>query len=163
MGLNPPLPYSNVTTIVSSIAGGPVITTTTITIVCTSSGAKVTIINCPWDCGSSGSTVTFFDPKDGRKNGWPGDRVVVWCNLDSGILDVYGINGEGKGFPLTTFNVKDVVRAGIKGITKNLGSTGLVSVSVDDQNNFWLAWNGGPFNANGQGDWAKGFNCPFKR
>lgn len=155
-------PYTFVVTIVYSL-NGVVFNTITITLNCTLTNAIVTIINCPQDCGSSGSTITFFDPKDGRKNGWPGDRVVVWCNLDDRILDVYGVNNEGRGFPLTTFNFKDVVKAGIKGVTKNLGVTGSISLSVDNQNNFWLAWNGGPFNANGQGDWAKGFNCPFKR
>ena len=64
---------------------------------------------------------------------------------------------------LTTFKFADLVAAGPQGITKDLGGNGKLSAMVDDQNNFYVAWNGGPFGATGRDSFAKPFNCAFKR
>jgi hypothetical protein len=48
-------------------------------------------------------------------------------------------------------------------LTRNLGKNGTLIISVDVQNNFWVSWTGGPYNADGQGAWAKSFKCDFKR
>jgi len=102
----------------------------------------------------------FFDPKDGRINGQPGDRVVVYCNQPDQIA-VYGVDNNGNGFELAAFSNRDVVAAGQSGVTKNLGATGTVSLMGTAQGNFWLAWNGGSYGANGQGNFAKAFTCAF--
>ncbi len=105
---------------------------------------------------------------DGRVNGKCGDRVAVWC--DSDILEVWGVGLDSKGFTLFDFKYADIVAAGPKGLSRDLGPLGVVSVSVDAKGNFWVAWNGkvtlpsGSFFADGQPDhgFAKGFWCSFK-
>lgn len=97
----------------------------------------------------------FFNPGDNRVDPRPGDRLAVWCNQPDTLV-VYGIDNNSRGFPLTTFSNAAIRVAGSNGLTRNLGSTGTVSVSEDNQNNFWLAWNGGPY-----GNFAKGFSCKF--
>jgi hypothetical protein len=104
---------------------------------------------------------SWFDPGDDRVDPRPGDRVAVYCDIPESTLTVYGINDVGQGFFLDRFSYSDIVASGPSGVTHHLGENGSVSVSVDGQNNFWLAWNGGKFNATGQGDFAKGFNCAF--
>ncbi len=99
---------------------------------------------------------------DSRADPRPGDRIAVYCDgFDT--LVVWGIDNDSKGFPLTTFSYHQLRQAGLKGLTRNLGTLGSVSASVDDQNNFWVAWNGSTFGANGQPGlgFAKGFRCAF--
>ncbi len=99
---------------------------------------------------------------DGRADPRPGDRIAVYCDgLDT--LVVWGIDYASKGFPLTTFSYRQLRRAGSRGLTQRLGNLGSVSASVDNQNNFWVAWHGGPLRADGVADlgFAKGFQCRF--
>jgi len=107
----------------------------------------------------------FFNPEDGRVDGRPGDRIAVWCNPASKPpnVDVFGVDTQGGGFHLATFVIADLIAAGPKGMTVNLGETGTVSAMIDDQNNLYIAHNGGSQNATGQGDFAKSIHCNFIR
>ncbi len=109
----------------------------------------------------SSSEPQFFTPGDGRIDGKAGDRVAVYCNPSEDRLVVYGVDDSGKGFYLTTFSHSALVVAGSQGLTKHLGITGDVSLSGDGKGTYWLAWNGGPYRANGQGDFPKKFSCIF--
>jgi hypothetical protein len=53
--------------------------------------------------------------------------------------------------------------AGQVTLVRNLGSNGVLSITVDAQNRFVVAWTGGPYGANGQGSFLKIFKCEFKR
>jgi hypothetical protein len=103
--------------------------------------------------------VKWFNPDDDRVQPLPGDRLAVWCNQPDKIV-VYGIAsdqpGDKSGFFLTVFSYKEVVAAGDKGLTKHLGSNGSVSISLM-KGWFWIAWNGGKYNATGQGIFVKNF------
>ncbi len=109
----------------------------------------------------------WFDPGDDRVEGKAGDRLVVWINPEPVKGDfqfvVYGVNPEGFGFLLTTFSGKEIRNAGEAGVYHNLGNLGVVSISESSPEYFWLAWSGGPYNANGQGLWAKGFHYVFPK
>jgi hypothetical protein len=113
----------------------------------------------------NGNSTKFFDPRDGRAEPRPGDRIAVWCNIagDPPAIDVWAVGNDSRGFRLTTFKFADLVKAGPKGVTKDLGRNGKLSAMVDDQNNFYVAWNGGPFGATGKASFAKTFTCAFKR
>ncbi len=155
-----PMPYT-LDYVFELLVNGQTTSRSTITWRCIAAGpTTVTIDNDSLSPGSK--ALEFFTPGDGRINGRPGDRIAAWCNTSgehAGLLDVYGVDDRGKGFQLTTFNLPDVVAAGSKGITKDLGPTGSVSASSNGQGDFWVAWNGGSFGANGSGDFAKGLNC----
>ncbi len=103
----------------------------------------------------------WFNPNDGRIDGKPGDRLVVWCNQPDQLV-VYGVSDDSKGFLLSVFSNKAIRAAGPNGLTKSLDQFGKLSVSEDSQGNFWLAWNGGIFKATGKEPFAKGFNCQFQ-
>jgi hypothetical protein len=109
--------------------------------------------------------VLFFNPNDGRVDPQPGDRLAVWCNLkpETSTLDIWGVANDSTGFRLATLKFSDILAAGKAGLTKNLGKNGTLSISVDEQNNFWASWQGGPFGATGLRPWAKGFKCNFSR
>jgi hypothetical protein len=104
----------------------------------------------------NGDPITFFNPGDSRVDPRPGDRVIAYCN-DNGIIDVWGIKDDSTGYRLTTFAYEDVAAAGSTGLTTFLGGSESVSISADSQDNFWLAWNGGPY-----GNFAKGFACDYE-
>jgi hypothetical protein len=53
--------------------------------------------------------------------------------------------------------------AGQVTLVRNLGANGVLSITVDAQNKFVVAWTGGPYEANGQGGFLKIFKCDFKR
>lgn len=109
----------------------------------------------PAACQNQQPAAQWFNPNDGRVDPQPGDRLAVWCNADGSIV-VYGVNNDSEGFYLTTFNHKQTLAAGPKGIYHNLGKTGVVSINESPETYFWLAWNGGPY-----GNSAKGFQCRF--
>lgn len=106
-----------------------------------------------------------FNPRDGRVEPKPADRVAVYCAGPE--LKVWGIGPDSVGFPIATFPFADIVNAGRGGISISKPGLGTVSVSVDSQNNFWLAWQGnisvsaGQFYADGtaKNGYAKGFTC----
>jgi hypothetical protein len=118
--------------------------------------------------GSYPSACLEFDPskipsylRDGRANPQPGDRIAVWCNKDDGTLDVWGVDNESKGFRLAVFTGRELQLAGAKGITRTVRNYGAVSASIDSEGNVWVAWNGGPFGANGRDSFAKALTCLF--
>jgi hypothetical protein len=115
--------------------------------------------------GSSKSESPFYNPGDNRVDPRPGDKIAVWCNPNDvpPSLVIYGRNNENTSFLLAKFIFADLVKAGPKGLSKNLGADGVISAMVDDGNNFWVAWNGGKYKATGKGDFAKGFKCDFRR
>ncbi len=108
--------------------------------------------------------VTPFVPEiDDRIDSRPGDRIVLWCDMPDTLV-VYGVADDSHGFPLASFKYADLVEAGPNGITRTpAGDNGTVSASVDDQYNFWVAWNGGQYRADGQPEhgFAKGVKCTF--
>lgn len=124
------------------------------------------IVGGPVACPQAGA-VTWFAPGDGRIDPRPGDRLAVWCNAASNPQDVvvYGIADNqpdwNKGFYLASFANADLLKAGHGGITKALGPNGTVSMMTDGKGEFYVAWNGGQYGANGHGDFAKSFTCDF--
>lgn len=148
-------------TLVASYSAGYTFTTT-ITFNCTT-GQVISITP-----GGEAPGPKWFAPGDDRVDPRPGDRLSVYCDVKDKI-DVWGIdhtqNDTEKGFRLTTFSYKEVKAAGDNGITKNLGKYGSVSISLK-KGWFWVAWNGGPFGANGRGIWVKNFPetmCTFAK
>ncbi len=114
----------------------------------------------PAACQNQAAAPQWFNPDDNRVNAGAGERLVVWCNNPDQIV-VYGVNDESEGFLLTTFSNKEVLAAGKKGVSHNLGKMGVVSINEETPTYFWLAWNGGPFGAYGRDVWAKAFRCQF--
>lgn len=166
----PPLSLSLFTTITSSypIPGFPTdfhLEEITWTYNADGSLGSISIIyyDCPsgvfWVKNSFGTEQTGdWHPGDSRIDPRPGDRVAIYCEPGDQI-DVWGIDASGKGFRLVTFDADEVASAGPTGITLDTGDYGAVSLSIDEKGNSWLAWNGGVFNATGQGDFAKLFRC----
>jgi hypothetical protein len=109
--------------------------------------------------GGNGSAVEFYDPYDARIDPRPGDRLAVYCNQKDQVV-VYGIDHAQadfrKGFLLAVFKLEDIKAAGDKGLTRNLGENGTLSISLI-KGWYWVAWNGGQFNATGQDIWVKNF------
>jgi hypothetical protein len=79
------------------------------------------------------SAVTWFDPGDDRVDPRPGDRLAAYCNTTANPLsiNVYGVEDDGKGVFLTTFNNVDLLKAGPKGIIKSVNGLGTVSMMQD--------------------------------
>jgi hypothetical protein len=113
----------------------------------------------------SATASTWFNPGDGRVEPLPGDRVTAYCDIPDGLITVYIVKPDSNGVKFGVFNYKDVLAAGGKGLSITSALNGVVSLSVDKQNNFWLAWNGGQYSADGQPNhgFAKGFNCAFSK
>ncbi|MCC7451274.1 MAG: hypothetical protein IT324_27945 [Anaerolineae bacterium] len=121
----------------------------------------------------SGAFVKNFDTSKcnyggsgGRVDNRPQDRLAVYCNQPDRVV-IYGIDpaqtDNNKGFPLVEFSFKALLDAGAPGVTKSAGVNGTVTASVIN-GWFWIAWNGGRFNATGQGAFAKNFEttkCNF--
>lgn len=105
------------------------------------------------------NNIQNFYPGDDRLNGKPSDRVAVYCNQATGTIGVYVVNNAGQGTASTEFSGAAVVAAGSAGLTRNLGANGSVTIHGNAQGNFWLAWTGGPYGANGQGDFSKTVAC----
>jgi hypothetical protein len=105
------------------------------------------------------NAVEFYDPHDARVDPHPGDRLAVYCNQKEQVV-VYGIDHAQadfqKGFLLAVFKLDDIEAAGDKGLTKNLGQDGTLSISLI-KGWYWVAWNGGRFNATGEDIWVKNF------
>ena len=129
----------------------------TITGHCANGVANSTVNNS----SSGGNSASPFT--DGRVDGRPGDRIAIYCKTDTNTLEVWGIDRSGNGFLAALFDYYAVVGAGSAGVTRYIGINGSISASVDSQNNFWVAWNGGQYNATGQGDFAKGFHCDYPK
>lgn len=121
-------------------------------------------ISASTTCNTSLAMPGFF-PGDGRVDPKPADRVAVYCSGNS--LTVYGIGPDSEGVLLATIPFADIVKAGPAGFKVSKELLGTVSVAVDAQNNFWLAWQGdisvkaGKFYADGnpKNGFAKGFVC----
>jgi hypothetical protein len=82
-------------------------------------------------------------------------------------VTIYGIanntdNNQG-GFPLGTFTYADLVTAGKTGLTIKAGNKGSISLETDGNGLFFASWNGGLYNATGQGIFTKLFNCTFTK
>jgi hypothetical protein len=104
-------------------------------------------------------TPTWFNPGDDRVDPRPGDRIAVYCNRPNEVT-VMGIADDlpsnKSGFPLVTFSYKDIVDAGERGLTRDAGAMGTVSISLN-KGWFWVAWNGGKYKATGRGIFTKNF------
>ena len=101
-----------------------------------------------------------FNPYDGRTVARAGDRVAVYCYVAYREIEVWGIDDKSAGIYLYTFDYDAVLAAGSQGMTVSLNVYGAVSLSVDNQYNFRLFWNG-PFNGSGHGDFYKSFSCVY--
>lgn len=112
--------------------------------------------------GSSNGRVEIYNPNDGRVEGGPGDRVVVWCNLKAKTpsIDVWGVDSNSRGFKLATFSIAAIKRAGAKGLTRRLNRNNIVSISVDANGRYFASWYGGAHGANGLKPFVKSFVCP---
>ncbi len=115
--------------------------------------------------GPCTSTATWFNPGDGRVDAKPGDRIALYCDQTSRALIVYGVRNDSTGFYQGRFAYKDLLAAGKNGLSVNNGTNGVVSASTDGKGNFWVAWNGGQYGANGRPDqgFAKGIACTFNQ
>ena len=101
-----------------------------------------------------------FNPYDGRTVARAGDRLAVYCYAAYREIEVWGVDDNSAGIYLNTFDYDDVLAAGTQGMTVGLGANGSLSLTVDNQYNFVLYWNG-PFNASHHGDFSKSFNCAY--
>jgi hypothetical protein len=112
--------------------------------------------------GSSNGRVEIYNPNDGRVEGGPGDRVVVWCNLKAKVpsIDVWGIASNSRGFKLATFSIAAIKRAKAKGLTRRINRNNIVSISVDANGRYFASWYGGAHGANGLKPFVKSFVCP---
>jgi hypothetical protein len=77
-------------------------------------------------------------------------------------------SGKADKDPAVAAEIEELTRqigyqSGVTVLSRNLGHNGVLSVSGDAQNTFWVNLVGGPYGASGQGDWAKSFKCDFKR
>jgi hypothetical protein len=148
--------YTYVETDFVSVAGIP-LGGQTYTVVC-NAGTLVSASITNFGPGGQ-SAGQFFHSGDERIDPRPGDRLAVYCNQKAQIV-VYGIdNGQidtKKGFLLGVFKHSDVKLAGDNGLTKNLGENGTLSISLI-KGWYWVAWNGGKFNATGKDIWVKNF------
>ena len=100
--------------------------------------------------GSGGA----YTPGDSRVNPQIGDRLAVYVNLTN--IAVWGITNDNKGIFLTTFGPDDLMAAS-KGVTKDLGSNGKVTLRGVGDGQYTVAWLGGPYGASGQGAFVKTF------
>jgi hypothetical protein len=66
------------------------------------------------DEGSDCQPSQFFNPGDGRIDGRPADRIVVYCNTSANPpnLAIYGVGSDSKGIFLATVNFADLLKAG---------------------------------------------------
>jgi hypothetical protein len=120
---------------------------------------------------SSGTgSAKFFDPGDNRVDPRPGDRVAVYCVLPD-ELRVIVISDAGRGVGYTRFKLADLTSAGKPGLwlppltyvtnqPANLGTVSVQLVRSPGLANFYVAWNGGQYQATGQGDFHKQFSSP---
>ncbi len=130
-------------------------------------GDTYTITVC--SAGSAGNTTggsgsTSWSPGDPRINGQPGDHEAMYCNpgtLRSGTLGIILINQDSTGGPEVKFPYLMLVDAYPHQVSKDVGSSGIVTASMDLHLNFHVHLFGGPFHANGQGDNAKDGSCAF--
>ncbi|GEM_PF-311718 len=101
-------------------------------------------------------------PVDSRVTTAPNDRLVIWCNVSSSpaTLDVWGIDANSRGYPLTTFQFADLVGAGSSGVVQQARDNTSVRAKVDDQNNFDVTWYA---DAPDKPTFEKTFNCHFPR
>jgi len=148
--------YTYVETDFVSVAGIP-LGGETVTIVC-NAGVLISFSSTKFGPGG-GSSGQFFHSGDERVDPRPGDRLAVYCNQKSQIV-VYGVdNGQidsKKGFLLAVFKHADVKAANDRGLIKNLSENGTLSISLI-KGWYWIAWNGGKFNATGKDIWVKNF------
>src|SRR5260221_11307864 len=62
---------------------------------------------------------------DGRVAPSATDREAIYCNPDSGTIAIMGINRDGAGYPLTTFNYSDVLKASPNPVTIDTHQNGI--------------------------------------
>jgi hypothetical protein len=117
---------------------------------------------CPSNTSLSGtdcmpSTIhTWYVATDGRMNGVAGDRIAVYCRR-TGRIEVWSIN-DSQGHFLVSFSHFAVDAAGKAGLRVTVRGQ-LVTLNGDGHGSYMAAIQGGPFNATGQGDFAKSFHC----
>ena len=97
------------------------------------------------------SPTTGFNPGDGRVEPKPGDRLAVYCRGDRSI-EVWGIDANGQGFPLTSVTVGQIAQQGKVGV--RLGNNGTVVVKEDSDGLLSVEWYGSRY-----GNHAKCFQC----
>ena len=94
---------------------------------------------------------------DGRVAPYPTDKLIVYCRIETALIDVWSIDFESKGYPLTSFNYGDVVKAVPNPLIHKVPGQGTVALQVDYDDNFFLKWIGGPW----KDDQIKAFKCRF--
>jgi len=109
------------------------------------------------NCSTSSPGTPFFNPGDGRVDPRPGDRMAVYCR--SAGIAVWGVSDHGQGFYLTTFTTAQIATAKQTPLSVTV-TAGQVSLGLDSTGNFWIAWQGGLYQATGRGDFAKSGSCP---
>jgi hypothetical protein len=126
---------------------------------------NITVNGTNWDFEltppvAGSAAPSFFNPGDCRIDPKPWDKLAICC--EASRLVVYAVRPDSRGFFISYFDYADLKEVGLSGIYNDRGIDGVISASVDEQDNFWVAWNGGQYNANGQpkDGYAKGFTCP---
>lgn len=119
-----------------------------------------------------------FNPGDGRINPMTGDKVAVYCNASS--VAVWGIDGDGNGFPLTTFSLAEltgtmpVVHKTTTGtVSLKLDSPAITHVGyqnytdtttsliVDTGAQYHITWLDSTYGADGSAPFLKTFSCTY--
>lgn len=119
----------------------------------------------PVGCTNPANAVTWCATQlnaDGRIDPRCNDRVVIYCNPATqskpASISVWGIDTSSKGHFLSTFNVSDLLKAGAKGLQSSTQYGSIAAASLSP-GTFFASWNGGPWGANGQGDFVKQVSC----
>ncbi|MBX3064167.1 MAG: hypothetical protein KF726_14410 [Anaerolineae bacterium] len=136
----------------------------------TCTGATASATPLGFGIPDAAPVVSFFNPGDGRVDPRPADRVAAYCGSED-TIKVIVIGSEGKGQGEVFFNLQTLLKKGERGETKsptsytaeNVGKLGKVSLSAQEFDGiiyFYLAWNGGYYNATGVGDFSKSWTSP---
>ncbi len=99
-----------------------------------------------------------FDPGDGRVNARTGDRLAVWCRPDS--LDVWRIDNQAVGQRLAMFTPEELSKVSSKAVSRELNGHGTLTVSLNKDGSYEIAWKGGEMGATGVGPFSKTAPCP---
>ncbi len=84
----------------------------------------------------------------------PADRVIVYCSAT--YIDVWGSDNLSNGFFMARIRFFDLLEPGFLTISTAFGQ---VIADVNIGGIFDVRWVGGPYFANGLGDFAKTFSC----
>ncbi len=104
-----------------------------------------------------------FNPDDGRVEGDPTDRLVIYCDAEWREFEVWGIRPDSSGYRLTIFVFDDLTEVAGRAVLQTARDGSRIAAVIDRTLPiFTVQWFDGPYNANGVPPFAKRFRCPFE-